>query len=184
MSLAAPAAPAPYRAAWRTRLVGFACVAAALAADQGHKLWMLNVYGIEAKAPVRVAPFLDLVMAWNPGISYSLFSARTDAGRWMLLSATLAATLLLAVWMWRTRLTATAAGLGLVVGGALGNAWDRFAYGAVADFFHFHVGGFSWYIFNVADVAITLGVLLLLLDSLFQRQPSAPADARPGGQEV
>ena len=179
MSLAAPAAPV-----WRTRLLGLVCVALALAADQGHKLWMLNVYGIEAKAPVRIAPFFDLVMAWNPGISYSLFSAKTDTGRWMLLAATLAATLLLAVWMWRTRLTATAAGLGLVVGGALGNAWDRFAYGAVADFFHFHVGGFSWYVFNVADVAISLGVLLLLLDSLFQRQPSVPSAPRPGGQEV
>lgn len=87
----------------RTRLIGLVCLVVALVADQGHKHWMLNVYDIEAKAPVRLTPFLDLVMAWNPGISYSFFSARTDAGRWMLLGAALAASVLLAVWMWRTR---------------------------------------------------------------------------------
>jgi signal peptidase II len=156
------------------RLLGLACAAAALVIDQAHKLWMLNSYGIEARQPVRLAPFFDLVMAWNPGVSYSLFSARTDQGRWMLLGLTLAATLILGIWMWRTRLTLTAAGLGLIVGGALGNAYDRFAYGAVADFFHFHIGSFSWYVFNLADCAIVAGVLLLLYESFFTRsQPDA-----------
>jgi signal peptidase II len=164
------------------RLLGLACAAAALVIDQAHKLWMLNSYGIEARQPVRLTPFFDLVMAWNPGVSYSLFSARTEEGRWMLLGLTLAATLVLGIWMWRTKLPLTAAGLGMIVGGALGNAYDRFAYGAVADFFHFHVGTFSWYVFNLADCAIVAGVALLLYESLFAR--SLPDTGVPGDGTV
>ncbi|MBX9759027.1 MAG: signal peptidase II [Beijerinckiaceae bacterium] len=143
-----------------------------LLADQTHKHWMLFVYEIAARQPVRVTPFFDLVMAWNPGISYSLFSTQTQSGRLMLLGVTLAITALLAVWLWRAADKLTGLALGLIVGGALGNAWDRYAYGAVADFFHFFVdterwGRVSWYVFNVADVAIVAGVGLLLYQSVF-----------------
>ena len=80
---------------------------------------------------------------------------------------TFAATLLVAFWLWRAKTRLVALGLGLIVGGALGNASDRLFYGAVADFYHFHVGSFSWYIFNLADCAIVAGVGLLLYNSLF-----------------
>jgi signal peptidase II len=149
------------------RASGFLVAALTLAVDQGHKIWMLDVFDIAARQPVALTPFLDLVMAWNPGISYSLLSAQTPEGRLGLLAVALVATLLLGVWLWRAQERITTVGLGLIVGGALGNAWDRFAYGAVADFFHFHVGGFHWYIFNIADVAIVAGVGLLLYESLF-----------------
>jgi signal peptidase II len=124
---------------------------------------------------VRVAPFLDLVMAWNPGISYSLLPADTAAGRWGLLALALAATVVLGAWMWRTPLRPTGLGLGLIVGGALGNVYDRYAYGAVADFFLFHLdterwGRLNWYVFNLADVAIVAGVGFLLYDSIFAKQ--------------
>ncbi len=149
------------------RASGFLVAALTLAVDQGHKIWMLDVFDIAARQPVALTPFLDLVMAWNPGISYSLLSAQTPEGRLGLLAVALVATLLLGVWLWRAQERITTVGLGLIVGGALGNAWDRFAYGAVADFFHFHVGGFHWYIFNIADVAIVAGVGLLLYESFF-----------------
>ncbi|MBK9081017.1 MAG: signal peptidase II [Rhizobiales bacterium] len=148
------------------RGLGLAAAAAAFLVDQGSKLWLMNVYEIGERQPVRLAPFFDLVMAWNTGVSYSWFSTTTPVGRWTLVAVTLAATVLLAVWMWRAQTRPAALGLGLLVGGALGNAVDRAAYGAVADFFHFHVGSFSWYVFNLADAAIVAGVALLLYDSL------------------
>ena len=156
------------------RALGALAATAAFAIDQGHKLWMLNVYGIEARSPVRVAPFLDLVMAWNRGISYSLFEADSWRGRLLLLAVALAAVVFLGWWMWKTQSRIAGLGLGLLIGGALGNALDRVAYGAVADFFHFHMGTFSWYVFNLADVAIVAGVALLLYESFL---PGQTADA-------
>ena len=149
----------------------------ALVADQASKLWLIFGFHIEARQPVRLAPFFDLVMAWNPGISYSLFRADSDAGRYGLLAAQLSAILFLSVWLWRARSRWTALGLGLLIGSALGNAYDRFAYGAVADFFHFHVGDFSWYVFNIADVGIVAGVAVLLYEAFLvpdaaERAPS------------
>lgn len=149
------------------RALGAIIALIALALDQGSKLWLIFVYGIEARQPVALAPFFDVVMAWNPGISYSLFRADSDAGRYTLLAMQLAATSFLCLWLWRTPSRIAAIGLGLLIGSALGNAYDRFAYGAVADFFHFHVGNFSWYVFNIADVGIVAGVAVLLYDSFF-----------------
>ena len=83
------------------RALGLITAFAMLVIDQGHKFWMLDVYDISSKQPVSVLPFLDLVMAWNNGISYSLLRADSPAGRYGLLALTLVATLLLAVWMWR-----------------------------------------------------------------------------------
>lgn len=167
------------------RALGLWAAALMLVADQTHKLWMLNVYDISSRQPVHVAPFLDLVMAWNPGISYSLFAAQTPAGRWALLGVTLLATLALFVWMWRASERATGLALGLVVGGALGNAYDRWAYGAVADFFHFFVdterwGRVSWYVFNIADVAIVAGVALLMYESFINDARRKGGAANPG----
>jgi signal peptidase II len=165
-------APAPERRRGPSpRLLGAALAALALVIDQAHKIWMLEVYDIAARQPVRIAPVFDLVLAWNPGVSYSLFAASTDTGRWLLLALTLSVTAGLAIWMWRAPDRLTASGLGLVVGGALGNAWDRYSYGAVADFFHFFLdterfGRLSWYVFNLADVAIVAGVALLLYESV------------------
>ena len=150
----------------KVRLLGGASAFLMLLVDQAHKLWMLNVYDITSRQPVRVLPFFDLVMAWNKGVSYSLFEAESDLGRMALLAVTLGATLFLAVWLWRSTTYASGLGLGLIIGGAIGNAIDRAAYGAVADFFHFHVGSFSWYVFNLADVGIVAGVGLLLYESL------------------
>jgi signal peptidase II len=149
------------------RALGAAAALLTLALDQANKLWLIFAYDIEARQPIVLTPFLDVVYAKNPGISYSLFSARTDLQRLALLAITLAATAALALWLWRAKTRLVALALGLIVGGALGNAYDRMAYGFVADFYHFHVGSFSWYVFNLADAAIVAGVGLLICDSLF-----------------
>jgi signal peptidase II len=110
---------------------------------------------------VRVTDFFDYVLVWNTGISYGLLGS---APAWAIGLLMLAAVILLAVWWWRTDSTLVRAALALCIGGALSNGLDRLLYGAVADFFHFHWGEWSFYIFNIADVMITLGVGLLILD--------------------
>jgi signal peptidase II len=115
---------------------------------------------------------------WNTGISYSLFQQATAAGRWALLGVTILATILLGVWLYRTTGRLAAVALGAIIGGALGNAYDRFVYGAVADFCDFHIGGWHWYVFNVADTAICLGVVLLVYDGLFAEKRGRTRPAR------
>ena len=152
------------------RFLGLAAAALVLVADQASKYWMLHVFDIAARQPVRLAPFLDVVMAWNPGVSYGQLRLHPM----LLMAFSLAASLALAIWMWRCGVRLTALALGLIVGGALGNAFDRWAHGAVADFFHFHtpfwLGPLSNYVFNVADVGIVAGAALLLYEAFFTRE--------------
>jgi signal peptidase II len=111
---------------------------------------------------VPVTSFFDYVLVWNTGISYGLFSDLPVIGLGALMAI---AIILLAIWYWRTQLLPVRTALAMIIGGALSNALDRLLYGAVADFFHFHWAEHSFYIFNLADVAISLGVLLLILDA-------------------
>jgi signal peptidase II len=137
-----------------------------LALDQASKLSLLFGYELPLKEPLVLAPFLELIVVWNRGISYGLFQQDSEIGRWVLLAIMIAAAIGLSVWMAQATSRLLAAALGLIIGGALGNAIDRIAYGAVFDFVHFHVGSFSWYVFNVADAAIVAGVVGLVYDSL------------------
>ncbi|HEX2654914.1 MAG TPA: signal peptidase II [Xanthobacteraceae bacterium] len=149
---------------------GVACAVAATVADQASKLWLLFAFDLQSRGLVKVAPFLDLVLVWNYGISYGLFQQSSEFGRWVLLAIKGAAVVLLWVWLARAQSRLTAISLGLIIGGALGNAADRLAYGAVADFVLFHITtahwSFNWYVFNLADVAIVAGVAGLLYESV------------------
>jgi len=151
-----------------TRL-GVIFALATCAIDQAVKVWLLQVYGLAQKGIVALTPFLDLVLTWNTGISYGLFPQESDLGRWLLLAAKLVAVLALWIWLARARTALTAVSLGLIIGGAFGNAVDRLAYGAVADFVLFHITtasfNFTWYVFNLADAAIVAGVAGLLYES-------------------
>ena len=120
-----------------------------------------------------LTPFLDLTLRWNRGISFSLFARDSASGEAALLAVTLAATGLLAWWLARSRSALPAVGLGLIIGGALGNAIDRLAHGAVVDYLDLHAFGRHFFVFNVADAAINVGVVLLILDLL-----SGPARAK------
>ena len=154
---------------------------ATLALDQVTKLYTLFVYDLPVREPVRLAPFLDFIVVWNRGISYGLFQQNTEIGRWVLVAVSLAAALALSIWIRRTDGRLLAASLGLIVGGAIGNAIDRVAYGAVFDFIHIHIGSFSWYVFNVADAAIVAGVAGLLYDSFVLEKRRNKTSARRAG---
>ncbi|HEY0920211.1 signal peptidase II [Devosia sp.] len=138
-------------------------LALALFADRLHKHVQIEVLGWRGGEIVPVTGFFDYVLVWNTGVSYGLFG---DLPLWLLGLVIAAATIALAIWWWRSTQTLVRAGLALCIGGALSNAVDRLLYGAVADFFHFHWQAYSFYIFNIADTAITFGVLLLVLDIL------------------
>ena len=148
--------------------VGVAIVTAAV--DQASKLWLLYVLDIRARMPVRLTPFLDLILIWNKGISYGLFQQEGPFGQWALLAVKAAAVALLWIWLARTGSRLTALALGLIIGGAIGNAVDRFVHDGVADFILFHITTetiqFNWYVFNLADAAIVAGVAGLLYESL------------------
>jgi len=163
------------RRSHRFAAFGLAVAALVFAADQASKAWVL--YGLRfidcpVCAPVEVAPFFDLTMVWNRGISYGLLPAGSPLGVWLLIGFSLGMSVVLTWWLFRAEGRWLALGLGLVVGGALGNVIDRFVYGAVADFFHFHAFGKSWYVFNVADAAIVMGVVGILIDALFIARPA------------
>jgi signal peptidase II len=150
----------------KARALGGLAALIVLAADHASKYWLLYGLRLHENERFGVAPFLDFVLRLNNGISFSLFQQDAPAGRWALLGLALAATILLSLWLWRVNSRLAALGLGAIVGGALGNGLDRFVYGAVVDFLDFHAFGYHFYLFNVADSAITLGVAALLLDGL------------------
>ena len=155
---------------WSARDLGIAVAAAALALDQLTKLLMLYGVGLFYFHPgehITLLPFFNLVMVWNPGISYGLFPAHGPLQITLLTLVTLGIVGGLGWWLFHTTSRLTAVGLGLAIGGAMGNNLiDRPVYGKVADFFHFYVGRFDWYVFNVADAAITFGMLTLLYEAL------------------
>ena len=146
--------------------LGLVLAALVFAGDQGHKWWMLQVFDIEAHRPVSLAPFLNLTLVWNKGVSYGLLPTYSQG---VLIGVSLLVCCVLLIWLCQSNRPLTAAALGLVIGGALANAFDRFLHGAVADFFHLHWNTWSWYVFNLADVAIVAGVALLLYESFLER---------------
>ena len=167
-----PPASRPLRA-------GIIAALVALVLDQASKLWLLYVFDLGRRGAVQVMPFFDLVLAWNVGISFGWFQNDSWIAQAILTVVKAAAVIALAVWMaWSRTMLATIA-LGLIIGGAIGNAIDRFVYGAVVDFalFHVEIAGktWNWYVFNLADVAIVAGVAALLYDSLLgARAAKAP----------
>lgn len=147
------------------RRLGIAIVALVFLADQALKSWLLFRLGLAENGPFAVTPFMDIVLAWNRGISYGLFQQYSDLGRWSLVVISFVAAIWLGRWMWRESRPLSVASLALIIGGALGNGVDRAVYGAVVDFVHLYYGSFSWYIFNIADAAIVVGVAALLYES-------------------
>jgi signal peptidase II len=149
-----------------------------LVLDQASKLWLLNVFDLARRGAVRVTPFFDLVLAWNIGISFGWLQNDSQAAQLALMAVKGIAVVALAIWMARSHTLLATIALGLIIGGAIGNGIDRLAYGAVVDFalFHIDIGEktYNWYVFNLADVAIVVGVAALLYDS-FLGVPAAKA---------
>jgi signal peptidase II len=152
--------------------VGGAVALAVVLVDQIAKAGVLAHFGSPGVDPSSLGPFLNLTLQMNRGISFSLFARDTALAQVGLLALTLAVVGLLSWWLFRSRTALPAAGLGLIIGGALGNAIDRLAHGAVVDYLDLHVFGRHFFVFNLADAAINVGVAFLILDLLFV--PSAP----------
>lgn len=150
-----------------------------LALDQGSKLYLLFGYDLPVREPLQLGPFVSLVSVWNHGISYGLFQQDGDLGRWLLVAVSCIAMVAIGVWMLRSGNRLLGSSLGLIVGGAAGNAIDRVMFGAVYDFVQLHAAGYSWYVFNIADAAIVAGVVGLLYDAIFAGK-AAPSGAVTG----
>lgn len=160
------------------RDIGLLVAGATFALDQASKTLLLYGFGFAHLQPgeaISVLPFFNLVMVWNPGISLGLFPASSVEGTVFLATFQMIAVGVLGWWLWFARKRTLAIGLGMVIGGALGNLIDRLVYGRVADFFHLHGFGYDFYVFNVADAAITFGVVGLLYDAL--AKPETPQGA-------
>lgn len=163
-----PAAPALFRKA--ILLAGLIIVA-----DQFTK-WLIMVEVMQPPRVIPVVPSLNIVMAWNTGVSFSMLS---DSGPMLLAGLAILVSLGLLVWLYRLADPLPGYGIALVIGGAIGNVIDRFRFGAVFDFIDFYVGDWHWPAFNLADSAITVGVALLLFDGLFQGRDRGKNTARP-----
>jgi signal peptidase II len=150
---------------------GLSIAVLACAIDQASKFWLLYAFDLPSRPHVAQMPFVDLLLTWNTGISYGLFPQQGPLGQWGLLAFKVAAVAFLWGWLARAPSRLTAAALGLIIGGAVGNAVDRLHWPGVLDFVLFHIEtaswSFRWYVFNLADVAIVAGVFGLLYESLW-----------------
>lgn len=140
----------------------------ALALDQANKWHMLSVVDIANRPPIEVTPFFNLVMVWNRGVSFGMFSEQNQPLLLICLSLVICGVLL--VWLFKAESRAVALAIGLVIGGALGNVIDRVRFGAVADFFDFYIENWHWPAFNIADSCIFIGVVVLCIDSMFMHR--------------
>jgi len=145
-----------------------------LVADQVSKWWILFVVDLPSARNIPLLELgpvgLDLTMVWNRGVTFGLLSGDGAWNHVLLALVALAIAGFLLRWLWKAETRLVALALGAVIGGAIGNVIDRLRFGAVVDFVDIHAWGWHWYVFNVADAAIVLGVLALVFDALFQPQ--------------
>lgn len=175
----------------KTRIGLFLVIIALIVADQLSKWWVLekivrlSSFDADGKSvdflpwlvtlgqaqlpPFRseVTSFFDIVMAWNTGVSFSMFASDNQMMVYVLIGVALILSSVFMIWLMRTTLLITALPLAMIIAGALSNVWDRVRFGAVADFLYFHVGEYGWPAFNLADSCIVAGVAILAFDGLF-----------------
>ncbi|MBC2664649.1 signal peptidase II [Novosphingobium flavum] len=153
------------------RAAGFGVAGLVFAADQLVKALMIGPFALPERQVIELIPAFDLRWAQNYGVSFSLFTAGSDGSRWALVALTAAIALGVMVWMLREKALAEIAALGMVLGGALGNILDRARLGYVVDYADLHFGEFRpFQIFNLADAAISIGVVIVLARSFLSRE--------------
>lgn len=135
--------------------------------DRVNKWWFIDVFDLPNKGVVEILPIFNVVMVWNRGVSFSLLTASDDLGRWALVVLNLIIVAVLIYWLKTSKSLVTSSAIGLVIGGAFGNIYDRVKFGAVADFFQFHWESWYFAVFNVADSFIFIGAVLLIFNSTF-----------------
>ncbi len=150
---------------------GFGLAFLACALDQLTK-WAIVSQVMTPPRIIEITPFFNLMLGWNRGVSFGLFDASSPYAPWIFSTVSLVISVALLGWLYNVRRIMPALALGLIVGGAVGNVIDRIRFGAVTDFLDFHLAGYHWPAFNLADSAITVGVALLFADALFRRRQS------------
>jgi signal peptidase II len=171
--------------AWLSRgpfVLGIGLAVLVIVLDRLTKVWALEAL-FDPPTRIVVAPFLNMVPVWNRGVSFGLLASDSPWGPWLLGGFALAVSVALVIWLARAENRWLGAGLGLVIGGAVGNAIDRALYGAVVDFIDAHWGNLHWPAFNIADAAITIGVVLLLLDAFGVGSGSRASQGGRAGNE-
>ena len=146
--------------------LGLVIALVAVVVDQASKWWVL----LDVMVPPRiipVAPFFNIVLTWNRGVSFGLFNNDGNSGAWIFSILALIVILILLLWLRKANSPLVAASLGSIIGGAVGNVIDRVVHLAVMDFLDFFIGEIHWPAFNAADSFITVGALILIFDSLF-----------------
>jgi len=166
----------------RNRAYGYILALMVFIADQATKWVVTYPLELQFRRQIEILPFFNLTWVENRGVSMGFLTASSETTRWLLVAMTSAIALFVAVWLWREKRRDDAWGLALVLGGALGNIVDRIRFGYVVDFADLHFGDWRpFLVFNVADAAITIGVLLLLLRALLTRTDRKP---RENGTQV
>lgn len=169
----------------RNRVIGLGLAVLVAALDQLSKWYVTGPLALREVGHIDLLPFFDLTYAENRGISLGMLEASNMEMRWLLVAMTLAIALVVLVWLLREKRLGDILGLALILGGAIGNIYDRYTLGYVVDFADFHIGGFRpFLIFNVADAAITIGVVIILARSLLVRDKDGETGAAPTADAV
>jgi signal peptidase II len=156
---------------------GFLLAGIVLILDQISKYWVLEIIHLPEIGGIDVWSFFRLTFVGNAGVSMGLLTADTDLARWLLTFVTAGIALAVALWLRKEKNPTEITALGLVLGGAMGNIIDRVRFGYVVDFLHFFWAQYSFWVFNLADAAITLGVILLLVRAVMARPAEPPKEA-------
>ena len=169
----------------RNRLIGLGLALLIFAVDQYVKWLMVGPLQLREKGVIDLLPFFDLRWTQNFGVSLGMFTATSIEMRWMLVAMTALIALVVTIWMLREKVLADILGLSLILGGALGNIKDRYELGYVIDYADLHFGEFRpFLIFNIADAAITIGVLIILARSFFASDKKDKSDNEPAEEAV
>ncbi|MGB7418826.1 MAG: signal peptidase II [Erythrobacter sp.] len=162
----------------RNRVIGLVLAALIAVVDQWAKWYIIGPLDLRRVRQIELLPFFDLTYVENRGVSLGMFEATSMEMRWALVALTALIALIVLVWILREKLLGDIFGLALILGGAIGNIRDRFELGYVIDYADLHIGTFRpFLVFNIADAAITIGVVIILARSLFMSDNGDTADA-------
>jgi signal peptidase II len=148
------------------RLIGISVAIITFIFDQWSKKTALNWF-LSGHHQIKASSFLNIILSANKGISFGMLAAGSAYEVWMLIIVAVCISFLLGLWIWQAESRFSSLCFGLILGGALGNVMDRFLYGAVVDFLDFHIFGYHWYTFNIADCGIVIGAVLLVIQMIF-----------------
>ncbi|MHA7820524.1 MAG: signal peptidase II [Erythrobacter sp.] len=163
----------------RNRLIGLVFAALIAVIDQIVKWYVIERVNLRTVQNVELLPFFDLTYVENRGISLGMLQATNMEMRWLLVALTALIAMVVLVWMMREKLMGEILGLAMILGGAIGNIQDRYTLGYVIDYADFHIGTFRpFLVFNIADSAITIGVVIILARSLFMREKDENSDGQ------